>query len=229
LEYLNQEDVMTGFRVSMRGAVITIVLAALAAGGAERVAAGDQSRQSGSSAGQPAAAAQQEQRGENAAGEAAKPASREGAPLQSPELKAVVEERSDLSSFFDAVAAAGLADALTAGKSYTVFAPTNEAYERAPDADELTNPDNRAQLVGWLRAHIVADDIDPATADTIGKAMTVDGGTITLASEDGTLMVDDAAVVGPSIQQGHLRIYAINGSLSAEPSLAEDDEEEEAE
>jgi uncharacterized surface protein with fasciclin (FAS1) repeats len=131
-------------------------------------------------------------------------------------------DHEDLATFSKAVKSAGLADSLTAGTQYTVFAPTDEAWEKSgKNADELMQPQNREELVSLLRAHIVADDVDQQLASTIGKAKTIDGGEVDIQAENGELMVGDAKVVdAESIEMDNLRIYPIDGVLAANASAA---------
>jgi uncharacterized surface protein with fasciclin (FAS1) repeats len=131
-------------------------------------------------------------------------------------------EHADLATFSKAVKTAGLADALTGSTEYTVFAPTDEAWEKSgKNADELMEPANREELVSLLRAHIVADDVDQQMASTISKAKTIDGGEVDIQSENGELMVGDAkAVDAESIEMDNLRIYPIDGVLAANVSAS---------
>lgn len=158
------------------------------------------------------------------------------------ELQKLTLEHDDLSTFVNVVEAAGMAEALTGDTAYTVFAPTNEAFEKSQDGADaaLTEPGRRQELVALLRAHIVADDVDPEMAKKIGSARTVDGGTVKLESRDDTLAIGSATVVEGDIQVGSLRVYAIDGvlpvnaetkdSLAAKASLRDKGaEEEEAE
>lgn len=139
---------------------------------------------------------------------------------ESATLDQLAEQDSDLGTFVKAVKEAGLGDALT-GSTYTIFAPTDEAFESADQSvQDLMKPENRQQLADLLRAHIVADDVDPDMANEIGEAKTLDGGIVKLSSKDGNLMVGDASVVKSNIQEGSLRVYAIDQVLSPDPSAS---------
>ena len=132
----------------------------------------------------------------------------------------LAQNHANLSTFADAVKAAGLEDSLTSGTKYTVFAPTNKAFEsmKGQSVDELMKPENREQLVKILRAHIVADDIDPQQAHQLSQAETIDGNTVDIQSHDGSLMVGDAKVVNDQgFDMGTLRIYPIDDVLAANP------------
>jgi uncharacterized surface protein with fasciclin (FAS1) repeats len=140
-------------------------------------------------------------------------------PEASEALNELASQEGDISEFLKAVEKSGMADALTGETKYTLFAPTNDAFEADSELQALLESDDQQELVNVLRAHIVADDVDPEMAGTIGEAQTVDGGTISLTSEeDGTLKVGDASVVKSDIQQDNLRVYAIDSVLS--PSVS---------
>lgn len=136
-------------------------------------------------------------------------------------LERLSSEHSDLSTFIEALKAAGLNDALMNGDEYTVFAPTNSAFEETGRVDTLMKQENRRQLVSLLRAHIVADDVDEQMAENIPEARTIDGGTVALSSGNGELKVGDASVVESDIQLGNLRVYAIDKVLSPERGMSD--------
>lgn len=130
-------------------------------------------------------------------------------------LDQIAEENDDLSTFVEAVKAAGMEDSLTGSTEYTVFAPTNEAWEQMSgmSKDELMQSENREQLISLLRAHIVADDVDEQMARSLQVAQTIDGGTVDLSATEDEIQVGDAQVVGSDIQEGNLRVYAIDQVL----------------
>jgi uncharacterized surface protein with fasciclin (FAS1) repeats len=122
----------------------------------------------------------------------------------------------EIGTFVEALEQAGLVEELAADTKYTIFAPTNQAFESMQqDVAELLKPENRQQLVSLLQAHIVADDVAPERARQLTAAKTLDGGTIQLTTENDKLKVGDASVVTPNIQvQGaNLRIYSIDQVL----------------
>jgi len=129
----------------------------------------------------------------------------------------LAHEHAELSSFAAAVKAAGLENSLTNGKDYTVFAPTNEALEDKPgkDLDALLEPANREELVSFLRAHIVAKEIDLQSPRKVAEAKTIDGETIDIETDDGVVKIGAARVVDANgIAMGNLKIYAIDDVLA---------------
>lgn len=137
------------------------------------------------------------------------------------QLEQLAQQHGNLNTFVQAVREAGMAEALMGTTQYTIFAPTDEAFEQADrSAEELLQPENREELISLLRAHIVADDVDPQMARTIGTALTIDGGTVDLQTEEDRIQVGQATVVDQDIQEGNLRIYAIDQVLSPSEEFA---------
>jgi uncharacterized surface protein with fasciclin (FAS1) repeats len=130
----------------------------------------------------------------------------------------LIEEHADLGTFVEALRLTGLDETLSSGTAYTVFAPIDDAFD--DDEADLLRDENREDLIELLRAHIVADDVDPERARTLDEALTVDGGRLDLSVEDGELRVGDARVVDSDIRRGNLRIYTIDELLEARPSAS---------
>ncbi|GAB4540769.1 MAG: hypothetical protein Tsb0014_32250 [Pleurocapsa sp.] len=120
----------------------------------------------------------------------------------------------NFSILVQAVQAAGLADTLAdSGSSYTVFAPTNEAFSQLPDGtlEYLLQPENKEVLQQVLSYHVLPKEV---TSDKIsgGEVETLDGGLITEVNEDG-VVVNNASVVTPDIQASNGVIHAVNRVL----------------
>ncbi len=103
----------------------------------------------------------------------------------------------DHTTLVAAVKAAGLVDTLKGAGPFTVFAPTNEAFNKLPagTVDTLLKPENKAMLTKILTYHVLAGKFDSkAIAKQIksggGKAQlkTVSGGTL-WAWMDGSKLV----------------------------------------
>ena len=90
----------------------------------------------------------------------------------------------DHTTLVAAVKAADLVDVLQSAGPFTVFAPTNEAFDMLPKGtvDNLLMADNKAKLQSILKYHVVAgkissDDLKKMIKDNNGKATlkTVEG------------------------------------------------------
>lgn len=107
----------------------------------------------------------------------------------------------DHTTLVAAVKAAELVETLKGEGPFTVFAPTNSAFNKLPDGtvDTLLKPENKDQLKGILTYHVVAGNLDSAAVakaieDGNGKATlkTVQGGEITASKEGDAVVITDA-------------------------------------
>ena len=101
---------------------------------------------------------------------------------------------SDHTTLVAAVKAAGLVDTLEGPGPFTVFAPTNEAFDKLPagTVDSLLKPENKSLLTKVLTYHVVAgrlssSDLLKKIRDGNGTAelTTVEGGKLWVMLHDG--------------------------------------------
>ena len=117
-------------------------------------------------------------------------------------LVEVAQGDSQFSTLVSAVTAAGLGETLSGEGPFTVFAPTNDAFGKIPEATltELTTNDTET-LGNILQYHVVEGNVDAATltqaitdAGDAGYTInTVGGGTLTANVVDGNVVLTDAA------------------------------------
>ncbi|MBO0905163.1 fasciclin domain-containing protein [Jiella sonneratiae] len=134
-----------------------------------------------------------------------------GAPM-SPQ-KTIPENASkakNLTTLVAAVKAAGLVDTLAGPGPFTVFAPTNAAFDRLPKGtvQTLLKPENKDKLTKILTYHVVPGDMTSADAMAQLKAhggkvgvKTVEGETLTLMMKGKKLEVVDAAGHAATVTQ----------------------------
>jgi uncharacterized surface protein with fasciclin (FAS1) repeats len=135
------------------------------------------------------------------------------------DLEQLAREHGKLSKFVEAVKAAGMEDSLTDGTAYTIFAPTDDAFDQM-DAEVTFESENWEEVAELLRGHIVADDVDSDMLRRLPQAMTIDGGMVEISERDGDLHVQDALVEEDVIQIGSVRIYPIDSVLQRGPGAA---------
>src|SRR6185436_13878546 len=82
----------------------------------------------------------------------------------------------DHTTLVAAVKAAGLVETLASAGPFTVFAPTNAAFEKLPagTVEMLVKPENKAMLIKILTYHVIAGNAD---SKSIMKAIKAGGGT----------------------------------------------------
>lgn len=155
-------------------------------------------------------------------------------PAPVPEPVRAEEPRPDLAGTVSGVAAASkdhttLVAALKAadlvgvlgspGGAYTVFAPTNAAFDALPKGtvETLLKPENKAELQRILKHHAgvpVRQFKDLKDGDTLGMA---DGTSVTFhVSADGKVKVDGASIVG-TVQASNGVIHVVDAVIMPKP------------
>ena len=144
--------------------------------------------------------------------------------------KNIVENASaapNLTTLVAAVQAADLVETLQGEGPFTVFAPTNEAFEALPDGtvDTLLMEENKDQLTGILTYHVVPANVMAADAmkmveDDGGEhtVTTVNGAEFTLKQDGENLTITDAAgntatVVTADVKQSNGVVHVIDTVL----------------
>ena len=133
----------------------------------------------------------------------------------------------DHTTLVAAVQAAGLVETLSGEGPFTVFAPTNAAFEKLPDGtvETLLKPENKDQLTTILTCHVVAadamsdaimgmieDDGGNHPVETVGGCTLqakMDGDNITLTDENGNV----ATVTIADVDQSNGVIHVIDTVL----------------
>ena len=103
----------------------------------------------------------------------------------------------DHTTLVAAVKAAGLVQTLEGKGPFTVFAPTNEAFEKLPAGtlDMLLKPENKEKLAGILTYHVVAGKM---TVDKLAKEIKAGDGSAELTTVNGEKLT--AKMAGDSIE-----------------------------
>ena len=126
-----------------------------------------------------------------------------------------------------AVKAAKLVETLKGAGPFTVFAPTNAAFNKLPagTVETLLKPENIATLGGILTYHVVSGNLDAASIMAAikagkGKATlpTVGGGTLTAAIVGGKVILTDgkggkSTVTATDLKASNGVIHVINTVL----------------
>lgn len=106
----------------------------------------------------------------------------------------------DHTTLVAAVKAAGLVDTLMSAGPFTVFAPTNAAFDKLPagTVETLVKPENKEMLTRILTYHVVAGNADSRSIMKAIKAgggkaefKTVSGGTLTAMMKGKKLVLTD--------------------------------------
>jgi len=111
-----------------------------------------------------------------------------------------------------ALTKAGLVEALKGDGPFTVFAPTDEAFEKLPKGtlEELLKPENKERLAAILTYHVVDGRVMAAQAMKLPAAKTLNGQQIELVTRNKSLTVDGATVAKADIECSNGVIHVID-------------------
>ncbi|NTS42034.1 fasciclin domain-containing protein [Flavisolibacter sp. BT320] len=118
----------------------------------------------------------------------------------------------DHSTLVAAVQAAELAGTLSGAGPFTVFAPTNAAFDKLPagTVDNLLKPESKQQLTNVLTYHVVPGTYKAADLKDGQKLKTVQGKELTVMMKDGKVMIDGATVATPDVVSSNGVIHVID-------------------
>ncbi|MFN6089940.1 MAG: fasciclin domain-containing protein [Cyclobacteriaceae bacterium] len=144
---------------------------------------------------------------------------------QSKDVVDIAISSPDHTTLVAAVKAADLVTTLKSAGPFTVFAPTNAAFDKLPagTVTTLLKPENKAQLAKILTYHVVAGNLDAAAVTAAikagkGKAVvtTVSGGKLTASLDKDKVMLTDesgktAYVVVADLKGSNGVVHVIDG------------------
>ncbi|MGB7979892.1 MAG: fasciclin domain-containing protein [Candidatus Nanopelagicales bacterium] len=127
----------------------------------------------------------------------------------------VAASNEDFETLVAAVTAADLVETLSGTGPFTVFAPTDAAFDALPEGllDALLLPENKETLSKILTYHVVSGEV---TSDqvTAGDVATVEGEDITITTPDGAVVLNDTATVtAVDVDASNGVIHVIDGVL----------------
>lgn len=115
-----------------------------------------------------------------------------------------------------AVQAAGLAETLSGTGPFTVFAPTNAAFEKLPSGtvESLLKPEMKGDLTSILTYHVVSGSMKAADLKDGQKLKTVQGKELTVSVKDGKVMINNATVTTADVASSNGVTHVIDGVLT---------------
>lgn len=129
-------------------------------------------------------------------------------------------ENSSLSTLATAVTKAELVDTLNGPGPFTVFAPTNDAFTALPAGtlDTLLLAENKEQLQGILKYHVVAGKVMSSDLSNGQVVKTIQGDNLTVRIEGNKVMLEDATgakaeVVTADVAASNGVVHVINKVL----------------
>ena len=104
---------------------------------------------------------------------------------------------SNVTTVVAAVKAAGLVDTLKSAGPFTVFAPTNAAFDKLPAGTVATllKPENKAKLTAILTYHVVAGRYTAADLKDGMKLKTVNGEVLMISMKNGKILINGSTMI----------------------------------
>ncbi len=121
----------------------------------------------------------------------------------------------DFSTLVAAVKAAGLVETLSSKGPFTVFAPTNDAFNKLPKGtvESLLKPENKDKLISILKYHVVSGKVMAADVVKLDEAKTVQGQSVKISTGSDGVTVNKSKVVKTDIEASNGVIHVIDSVL----------------
>lgn len=132
--------------------------------------------------------------------------------------KNIVENASgsaDHSTLVAAVKAAGLVETLSGAGPFTVFAPTNAAFDKLPagTVEGLLKADKKADLTKVLTFHVVPGAVKAADLKDGQKIKTVQGQELSVSIKDGVVKINGAIVTIADVMSSNGVTHVVDAVL----------------
>jgi uncharacterized surface protein with fasciclin (FAS1) repeats len=113
-----------------------------------------------------------------------------------------------------AINAADLNETLTKG-SFTVFAPTDDAFKNLPAGtlEMLLKPENKEKLVQILKYHVISGSVKSPDVIKVDNIETVEGSKIQIMRRNNDVLINDAKIVMVDIYTKNGIIHVIDKVL----------------
>ena len=135
--------------------------------------------------------------------------------VSTPNVVQVAVGSADHTTLVTAVKAASLVDVLSNAGPFTVFAPTNAAFDKLPagTVEGLLKPDKKDALSNILEYHVYVGVIKTEAMRDGQILGQVNGKNITLSVKDGKYMINDKATIVASVPASNGIIHVIDEVL----------------
>ena len=135
-----------------------------------------------------------------------------GATKPGKDIVGVAVDAGSFTTLVTALQAAGLVETLQGKGPFTVFAPTDEAFAKLPKGTVEALLADKAQLAAILTYHVVPGKVTAADVVRMGRGnpATVNGQTLAVVVDGGTVYVNNARVVKADVMASNGVIHAID-------------------
>ncbi len=137
-------------------------------------------------------------------------------------LVSVASNAGNFNTLLKAAVEAGLANTLAEDGPFTVFAPTDSAFEKLPEEViiSLLKKENKDKLVNILKFHVIAGNY-PSDKLPLLPLETLNGQDVNFKVDDGNIFINGAKVVKADIEASNGIIHVIDGVLTPPKTVSE--------
>ena len=127
----------------------------------------------------------------------------------------VASNDSRFSTLVTALDSAGLVQTMQEGGPFTVFAPTNAAFNALPEGtvQDLLQPENRERLTSILTYHVVEGATMAADVQGMSSVTTLEGSNVSISTSGDSVQVGNATVVQADVEASNGVIHVIDAVL----------------
>ena len=144
-----------------------------------------------------------------------------------PTIAGVATSNANFSTLVSALSKAGLVSTFSGAGSFTVFAPTNAAFDAAAAAligpgktgSDLVNALDVATLTAVLKYHVVGDARNAQAVLASSQILMLDGNAAAIAVKSGSPYIQNAKITSTDIQASNGIVHVIDAVILP-PSLA---------
>ncbi len=127
-----------------------------------------------------------------------------------------VKDAGSFKTLIKALDAAGLTETLKGPGPFTIFAPTDAAFDKLPEGklDSLLKPENRNELVAILNYHVVPGRLNVAKVSDMPRLRTLQGSDLMVVSRGKGVTVGGARITETDVMAGNGVIHVIDTVLT---------------
>ncbi len=136
-------------------------------------------------------------------------------PNSKTDLVETAANQGSFTTFSKALVASGLNETLRGQGPYTIFAPTDIAFQKLPAGrlDRLLKPENKSELVAILNYHVSPGRVSAEEVGKLTETKTLQGQSAQIKMIDKRVTIDGSNITLIDIPSSNGVIHAIDGVL----------------
>lgn len=136
-------------------------------------------------------------------------------PNSKTDLVETAATQGSFTTFSKALVASGLNETLRGQGPYTIFAPTDIAFQKLPAGrlDRLLKPENKSELVAILNYHVSPGRVSAEEIGKLTETKTLQGQSAQIKMIDKRVTIDGSNITLIDIPSSNGVIHAIDGVL----------------